>query len=456
MSGRAGVSRNAPCPCGSGKRYKHCHGIEAGVASAATTAPSADASMRRALEAQQARRLDDAERSYRDVLAQRPDEPDALHMLGVLRHERGDSDEAIALTLRALELTGWRVPFMRSNLGIILADRDGDVEAGEMRAMTARYSAWLAGRSAKRRAATPRVTVVVPAYNHAAYVERAIASVLAQSYRDLEVVVVDDGSTDGTADLAARALAGTAIPHRVVRRDNRGAPQTLNEGAALATGEYLQFLNSDDWLAPRRIERMVDEVAGVGAAWGCSRIALVDADGNALDPLRHRRAFDLMCATSSVTFRSSVGFSFVPTNAAVSSGNLFVARAFHERVGGFREFRWNHDWDYALRAVWLDEPVFVDEPLYAYRLHGSNTIEESAARSRDEMAAITSEYLVRAMDERAVPPNGFAPAISTWGSGFLNTLLSSGIGGVVDPEVLRNVAMAKLARTGRGVPVAAS
>jgi glycosyltransferase involved in cell wall biosynthesis len=449
----ADTPRNALCPCGSGKRYKHCHGL--GVPGPASAQPpSIDALMRRALEAQQARRLDEAERAYRDALALRPDEPDALHMLGVLCHERGDDDEAIELTLRALDLTDWRVPFMRTNLGIILAERGGDVDEAEVAAMSARHASMLVGRRAAKHAVTPRVTVVVPAYNHARYIERALASVLAQTYRDLELVVIDDGSSDATADLAERVLAGATVPHRVVRRGNRGAANTLNEGASLATGDYVQFLNSDDWLEPRRVERMVDAVAGIGAGWGYSDIALVDADGEPIDVLKHRRAFDLIRATSSVAFRLSVGFSLIPTNTAVSSGNLFVERALFDRVGGFRDFRWNHDWDFALRALWLDEPVFVDERLYAYRLHASNTIEESAARSRDEMGSITGDYLARAMDEGARPSNPFAPAMATWGSAFLNVLLSSGIGGIVDPAVLRRVAMTKLARS--GVPAQAA
>jgi glycosyltransferase involved in cell wall biosynthesis len=451
MSGFADTPRNAPCPCGSGKRYKHCHGV-APPAAASAPAP-VDALMRRALEAQQARRYDEAERAYRDVLSVRPDEADALHMLGVLRHERGDDEEATALVMRALDLTGWRIPFMRSNLGIILAARGGDTDADEVAAMSARHAAMLAARRAAKRPARPRVSIVVPAYNHARYVERALASALAQTWRDLEIVLVDDGSSDATADVAERTLAGGARPHRIVRRANRGAPHTLNEGAALATGEYLQFLNSDDWLEPTRVERMVDEVAGVGASWGYSAVSLVDGDGAPVDVMSNRRAFDLMVAQSAIGFRLSVGFSLVPGNTAVSTGNLFAARAFFDRVGGFRDFRWNHDWDFALRSTWLEEPVFVDSPLYAYRLHAANTIDEAAGRSRAEMADITGDYLARALDERAQPENPFAPAIATWGSAFLNVLLGSGIGGVVDPALLREVALTKLRRSRLRSPV---
>ena len=159
MNLTADVPRNAPCPCGSGKRYKHCHGL--GAAAVATPSTSLDALMRRAIEAQQARRHDDAERAYREVLALRPDEPDALHMLGVLRHERGDAEEAIALTLRALDLTGWRIPFMRSNLGILLADRGGEGYEDMLRTMLERYAAMLATRAGSMRRVAPLVSVVV-------------------------------------------------------------------------------------------------------------------------------------------------------------------------------------------------------------------------------------------------------------------------------------------------------
>jgi hypothetical protein len=150
----------------------------------------------------------------------------------------------------------------------------------------------------------------------------------------------------------------------------------------------------------------------------------------------------------------SVGFSLVATNTTVSSGNLFVSRALFDRVGGFRDFRWNHDWDFALRALWLEEPVFVDEPLYVYRLHPHNTIVESSERSRVEMAGITQDYLEHALSARATSPNPFAPGIATWGSAFVNALLGSGIGGIVDPTMLRDVASSKLARSRRASPVA--
>jgi glycosyltransferase involved in cell wall biosynthesis len=443
--------RNAPCPCGSGLRYKSCHGRVEGDGPGAVRDRVAGF-MREAIDAQRARRLDRAEALYRRALTLAPDDADALHMLGMIRHERGDRDEALSLILRALDLSGWRIPFMRSNLGLVLSRGHEATHAALLRDVRARYEAMLVAREARRVAVRPLVSVVVASYRHEAYVERALASIEAQEYANLEIVVVDDGSPDASGDLIERSLAGSRFPHRVVRRANRGAPATLNEGAALARGDWLQFLNSDDALAPRRIARMVDAVAAIGAEWGFSRVLPIDDRDAPADPMRDRRAYDILCAVFAVPLKSSVGLALLDVNVAVSSGNLFVARTLFERVGGFRDFRYNHDWDFALRALQEAEPVFVDEPLYRYRLHGANTIRESRAAPREEAYAVTTAYLDWAL-AAATPRNPFAPASSTWGPLFANNVLSGGLGAQVEPARLRAMALDEAAR--RAVPAEA-
>jgi predicted O-linked N-acetylglucosamine transferase (SPINDLY family) len=110
------ASRNAPCPCGSGRRYKACHGaLEAGAGDPADVARS----LREALEAQTAGRLEVAEALYREALARSPRHFDALHMLGLVRHQRGDSAEAADLVGRAVALFAGHAP-AHSNLGLAL------------------------------------------------------------------------------------------------------------------------------------------------------------------------------------------------------------------------------------------------------------------------------------------------------------------------------------------------
>ena len=119
------ASRNAPCPCGSGRRYKECHGaLRAGAGEAAELARR----LGEALEAQTAGRLEAAEALYREALARSPRHFDALHMLGLVRHQRGDSAEAADLIGRAVATFAGHAP-AHSNLGLALLALQRPVEA---------------------------------------------------------------------------------------------------------------------------------------------------------------------------------------------------------------------------------------------------------------------------------------------------------------------------------------
>lgn len=107
----------------------------------------------------------------------------------------------------------------------------------------------------------PLVSVVMPAYNAQRWIGAAIRSVLAQEAVRLELIVVDDGSSDHTADIAQ----AFAAPHvHVVRQDNRGASAARNRGLALARGDYIQWLDADDMLAPGKIAAQLARARGLG------------------------------------------------------------------------------------------------------------------------------------------------------------------------------------------------
>jgi glycosyltransferase involved in cell wall biosynthesis len=102
----------------------------------------------------------------------------------------------------------------------------------------------------------PLVSIVTPSYNQASYLEETIRSVLEQGYEPLEYVVVDDGSTDGSAELAERY--GDRLS--VIRQENSGQTAAINRGFAETTGELVGYLNSDDTLLPGALETMVAEL----------------------------------------------------------------------------------------------------------------------------------------------------------------------------------------------------
>ncbi|MCS6996045.1 MAG: glycosyltransferase [Casimicrobiaceae bacterium] len=447
---QAAPSRNAPCPCGSGRRYKECHGrLDAAAAPLPTKAQTL---AEQALAAQQARRLEQAERLYREALTLDPNHADALHMLGVVRLERGDALEALTLILRATELTDWRYPAFLHNLGLALArclSGDEPVEhlLGEV---GRRYRTEGVQGSLREPRAVGLVSVLVPSFNHGRFIEQAIESVFAQTWRELELVVIDDGSRDDSPERLRALERRSPIPFRLVLRENRGAAATLNEAARLARGQWLHPVNSDDVLPPERIERMVEAVAARGHDWGFGRVECLDAQGRPIDPLADPRVFAFYGMQSEIGLAETVSECFLTANVAISTGNLFFSRALFERIGGFREDeRWHHDWSFALAACFEAEPQYVPTATYRYRLHETNTISEAAAARLAEVARLLPPFFERVFAGGA--PNPWAPDARRWGAGLVARLLSSGAGRYVPRERIQALAREVLARLGENV-----
>jgi len=106
----------------------------------------------------------------------------------------------------------------------------------------------------------PKVSIIIPAYNASQWLAETLESALAQTHPDKEIIVVDDGSRDGTAEVARR-FSWRGV--RMVSQPNRGAAAARNHGLRLATGDFIQYLDSDDLLAPDKITRQIGALATV-------------------------------------------------------------------------------------------------------------------------------------------------------------------------------------------------
>lgn len=237
-----------------------------------------------------------------------------------------------------------------------------------------------------------RIAVVIPVYNHERYVEEAIASVLAQTRPPDRLVVVDDGSCDGSVAAAERALSSAgsiAVEFRV--QTNRGTARTLNETIARLDEEVVGILNSDDAWLPNRLERLLPELDVAHPSIAFSGVEFFgDADQPHLEayPQWMAQAFDFgRCFPT-------VGFSLLLSNIAASTGNFLFTRDLHELAGGFDEaMPICHDWQFLLDALRMTEPRFVPEALYRYRIHGTNTYREHADPSGREMLLLHRAYI---------------------------------------------------------------
>lgn len=267
----------------------------------------------------------------------------------------------------------------------------------------------------------PLVSVVIPSYNHARFITQAIESVAAQSHHDVELIVVDDGSTDGSPGVVERALKTCGL-HRseLVVQENRGAHAGINVGLAMARGEYCQILNSDDRLHPQRLEKLLCAL-GPSGELAFSSVRNIDAEGNAVWT-GHPMETWYRSARRALLEQPTVGFGLLTINAAVSTSNFLFRRSLFERTGAFTPERLCHDWRFLLRALILSEPVWVDEALVDYRFHGDNTAPKVAAYRKVEGETALREYLAAACN--SPPPNPLAPS-PYWWPGFFKHFIDS-------------------------------
>ncbi len=182
----------------------------------------------------------------------------------------------------------------------------------------------------------PVVSVVVPAFNASRTIRATLQSVLTQTFDDIEVVVVDDGSTDDTAQLAE----GMGHPVRCISVANGGVSRARNLGTAESAGRYLAFLDADDLWMPKKLEEQVRLLEDDADAGGCYvGVVKVDLELRELERLPARE-FEDLCA--SLLLHSSV----IPS----APSSLLVRREVDAQIGGFDpRFSQCADWDYLLR-----------------------------------------------------------------------------------------------------------
>ena len=210
----------------------------------------------------------------------------------------------------------------------------------------------------------PRVAVVIPTYNRASLLERAIDSVLKQTYRDYEVIVVDDGSEDGTADLMERQKSC-----RYIRLPHSGLPAVArNTGVRSTAAPFIAFLDSDDRWREDKLEKQVAEIRFQRAGLVCSNASVApDGRGVTMPYLRPGQG------RSGWVLLDLIADNFVITSSVLMRREVF------ELAGGFSEspaFRIVEDF-----GLWLSAAVFTDfhylpDELVIYNTSGSRLSRE--------------------------------------------------------------------------------
>ena len=224
----------------------------------------------------------------------------------------------------------------------------------------------------------PHVSVIIPTYNSAAYLVEAIDSVLAQTYSDVEILVVDDGSTDDTPKVIKKY--GDRV--RYLRQANSGVAVARNRGISESLGRYVAFLDADDTWLPVKLERQLEGLAGRLDARLCySAFLSVTSD---LQPIGVRRSDRVGRALEDLLLRGNVVGSIC---------TVIAERSLFQLAGGFDpELSQCADWDMWVRLAAHTEFVYIDEPLVTYRQHDSNMSRNAPLLERDSLRVLEKGF----------------------------------------------------------------
>lgn len=206
----------------------------------------------------------------------------------------------------------------------------------------------------------PKVSVVLPTYNQANYLPLALDSIFNQTWQDIELIVVNDGSTDNTAQVLQEYQQ--RFPFHVINQPNQKLPCALNNGFRQASGDYLTWTSSDNILLPNMLEELVKalelhpEVGMVYADW-----QVIDEQGNIL---RVDKSYDFD--------------RYVLMRVNYINACFLYRRACQEKVGLYDpDYIHAEDWEYWLRISHCFRMLHVPQTLYQFRVHGSSLTQTS-------------------------------------------------------------------------------
>lgn len=247
------------------------------------------------------------------------------------------------------------------------------------------------------------VSVIIPAYNHEKFVGKAVESVLGQTWDNLELIVIDDGSTDRTGEV----VQGYNDPRlKYFYQENQDAYNSLNRGLGMASGEFISILNSDDIYSKNRLKLLLKTQRKTKAACIFTDVQPITETGDSINDIHHwwniwhqkNRNYYFQCG--------DLYIAFLKGNFMVTTSNLFIRKDAVTEVGKFRPLRYLHDYDYIFRLMlsFPDKVVYLhDKKELYYRLHGDNTLSEAAIVGREQDMSVIRKYMLERIPTKLKP-----------------------------------------------------
>lgn len=235
---------------------------------------------------------------------------------------------------------------------------------------------------------TPKVSVLMPVFNAERYVEQTLGSILGQTFRDFELIAIDDGSSDNSPEILNDCARGDRRV-RLVSRPNKGIVGTLNEGLSLAQGKYVARIDADDTCDSARLAIQVERMdADQGLVALGSNSVVTDPDGRRLGtfpvPLTHEE----------------IDAAHLKGSSSIHHPSVMMRTDALKRVGGYREgFCPAEDLDLWIRLAEVGQIANLPDPLLIRRL----TLDGLVATRSHQQTQVIRQILIDAWDRRNLP-----------------------------------------------------
>lgn len=228
---------------------------------------------------------------------------------------------------------------------------------------------------------SPLVSVIIPCYNHEIYVEEALNSVFGQTYKNIELIVVDDGSSDNSVLIIEKIKK--IHNFTFISQKNMGVCKTLNKAISLSRGKYVAVLASDDYWDLSKIEKQVNCLEQNIKSEFCFTQAIEFDNKNQ----KNNKIFP-----KKTRMKNTINKLFLRNN--IPAGSMVFTRHLYEKVGFFDETLKFEDWDFIIRCFVQTEFSVVVEPLLYYRSHETNVMKTRQRKEtfRQKVLILTKNF----------------------------------------------------------------
>ena len=225
------------------------------------------------------------------------------------------------------------------------------------------------------------VSVIIPTYNRSGFIRRAVKSVLNQTYKWIEIIIVDDGSIDDTVKIISTLGLSDNRIRCLTHKTNRGSQAARNTGIRAAKGEYIAFLDSDDEWLPNKLEKQMPLFSNMDQKIGVVYAGFIKSD-------QKKNLFNVHepCFSGSIYKEALRGWIADTNTLVVHRDVLFKSGLWDERIRAYQE------WDLCIRLSRFAEFAFIKEPLAIYHIHNETTISKDLLRSANGYSDVVSSH----------------------------------------------------------------